>query len=140
MSHSVQPHPLCRHTASRGFTLIETIIVVVVLAIAAVTVAIQSNHILDDDAYNKDVQIALQLTQECTEHILASRRAAASLAAFTPSCPSGTLPVFSGFSAPSLIVTSITNGTNGCPSGGTCKLVTVSVSPITPVTLLLVGP
>lgn len=140
MSHSVQVLPLCRYASSRGFTLIEAIIVIVVLAIAALTVAVQSNRISDDDAYNKEVQIAVQLTQECAEHILASRRAAASLADFTPICPSATLPTFSGFSAPVVTSDTITDGTSGCPSGGTCKLVTVSVSPINPVTLLLVGP
>lgn len=150
------PAPTFTPHRCRGFTLVETIIVMVVTAIAAVTIAIMSGNIFNSQNENKNLQIGLKLMQECAEHVLAQRRAAASLSAFAPDC--ATLPALPtdltnrGF-AKAVAAYSTTPAGNpytgaGCPviSGVTaaCKLVTVTVAMpaglgnINPLTLLLV--
>lgn len=151
--------PPLRHPASRGFTLVESIIVLVVLGIAAVTVATLSGDIFTRQGDNKTLQVGVQLMQECAEQVLATRRASATGYTLTPSCSN--LQGFSGFDAPAVksFATTTTGsfpsntpgcptaagGPCGCPPGGSCKLVTISVKTVAgdelaPLTLLLVGP
>lgn len=150
------------HAASGGFTLIESIIVVVVLSIAAVTVAQLAGNIFNSQANNKTLQVGMQLMQECAEHVLATRRSSASGYGYavTPSCASLQDPASLGFSKP-IVVTPVAEtttgtfdvgsvgcllgGSCGCPSSGHCKLVTITVSTtggdqLAPIALLLVGP
>lgn len=138
--------------SSRGFTLVETIIVMIVLAIAALGIATMTGNIFDSQDENKDFQIGLKLMQECAEHVLAQRRSAATFSAFAPDCT--TLPDLPaaltdrGF-ARAVAAYSTTPVGNpytgaGCPSGVACKLVTVTVAipgglgNVNPLTLLLV--
>ncbi|MDP1527215.1 MAG: type II secretion system protein [Rhodocyclaceae bacterium] len=130
-------------TRSRGFTLVESIIVLVLLSIAAASIATLSGNIFHGEDDNRDLQTGIKLMQECAEQVLATRRATADFSNFTPACPSGTLPAFSGFSVPAVTTTSPYTGT-GCPAGAQCKLVTISVNTpggdtLPPLTLLLVG-
>jgi prepilin-type N-terminal cleavage/methylation domain-containing protein len=123
---------------TRGFTLIELILVVITLAIAALGIATQSSHIFDSQDANKTLQVGLQLMNECAEQVLATSRAGGFVA--TPACTQ----TFTGFAAPAVTTTSPYTGA-ACPAGSTCKLVTISVAPssggsLTPITLLLVGP
>lgn len=140
MTHTTRNQGVFRHAASKGFTLIEAIIVLVVLSIAAVTVVQLAGTILNSQADNKTLQVGMQLMQECAEHVLATRRTSGY--SVTPSCSN--LTAFTGFDAPT-VTTDPYTGT-ACPSGGTCKLVAISVAPtsgggsMTPITVLLVGP
>ena len=134
----------CRNRAVRGFTLIETILVMVVMGIAAATIAVMSSKIFDSQTINQDMQIGLKLMQECAEHVLAERRATASFSTFTPDCTA--LPNLSadltgrGFSKPTAASADLNAAP--CPTG-TCKQVTVTVaipgaSNLNPITILLV--
>lgn len=123
---------------NQGFTLIELIIVVITLAIAALGIATQTSHIFDSQDANKTLQVGLQLMNECAEKVLATSRAGGF--ATTPVCNQA----FTGFSPPAVTTISPYTGA-ACPGGSTCKLVTISISPgsggsLTPITLLLVGP
>lgn len=130
----------------RGFTLIETVIAMVVLGIAAATIATLSGSLSNNQTENQNLQIGLKLAQGCAEHVLATRRATANFSAFVPSCAAlPSLPTAitaRGFSQPTAATTDPYTGA-GCPSGITCKLVTVTVGMpgggnLTPITLLLV--
>jgi len=58
----------------RGFTLIETLAVMVLLGIAAATVITLQGAVFTRQSENKDLQVGVQLLQECGEQILALRR------------------------------------------------------------------
>ena len=71
----------------RGVTLIEMVIVIVILAIAAT--AIMDQFVTSARSYetNESVQTAAQLAQECAEHILATRRLQGYATAIAATCP-----------------------------------------------------
>jgi prepilin-type N-terminal cleavage/methylation domain-containing protein len=130
-----------RAQASRGFTLVESIVVVVVLAIAGVGIGSIQSRIFSNQASIKNLQVGARLMQECAEQVLAVRRftengyAALAAGGFgTNSC--GGVTALTGFSVPTVTFTDPYTGA-GCPTP-TCKLATVTQNGITPVTLLLV--
>lgn len=135
MRHA-HPH---RFACSRGFTLVESIIVLVALSIAAVAIISMQGNIFYGQSGNKDIQVGLQLMQECAEQILAKRRQSGYASVDQNTC--GTLGNYGGFGAPSVTITS--DASAACPNGGTCKKVVISVSKtgasLTPVTLELVS-
>ncbi len=57
-----------------GFTLIETLMVVVVLGVAAATIVTLQGNIFVGQGANKDMQVGVHLMQECAEQVLAIRR------------------------------------------------------------------
>jgi len=121
------------HAANKGFTLIESLIVLVVLSIAAAAIITLQSNIFAGQADSKDLQVGVQLMQECAEQVLTTRQQSGY--ATTPNC--STLGNYGGFGAPSVTVTSITGGS--CP--GTCKQVDITLTKngasLTPVTLML---
>ena len=152
----MRSHQSCRYAASKGFTLVESIMVLVVLAIAAAGIATLSGNIFNSQADNKTLQVGMQLMQECAEHVLATRRVAG-YPTTPPICTSLPDPTALGFSKPFVKSSTETTtgtfgigttgcllgGSCGCPTNGTCTLVTITVSPtgggeITPLALLLV--
>ena len=130
----------CIFAHSSGFTLVESIIVLVVLAIAAVAIVSLQGHIFTGQSGNKDLQVGVQLLQECAEQVLAVRRQSGYAAVTTNTC--STLGNSGGFGAPSVTVTADNAGA-ACPSGGTCNKVVITLSKggasLTPVTLELVS-
>ena len=60
--------------AQKGFTLVETIMVMVLLSIAAAAIATLSGNIFNGQTENKDIQVGVQLMQECAEKLLAKGR------------------------------------------------------------------
>jgi len=127
---------------SRGFTLVESIIVLVVLAIAAAAISTMSGGIFKGQDENKDLQIGMQLMQECAEQVLANHRAATATPAPTPDCSN--LATYAGITLPSPFPATAAFAGTACPTGKTCKLVTISVtaggSNLTPINLMLVDP
>lgn len=125
-----------RQTA-KGFTLIESIVVLVVLAIAAATVTFMIGNISGGQDENKSWQVGLQLMQECAEQVLAQHRANP---AVTPAC--GGLTGYAGVAAPAASAAAHTGA--ACPAGKTCQLVTITAAvdgtDLTPLRLLLVNP
>jgi prepilin-type N-terminal cleavage/methylation domain-containing protein len=128
---------------SRGFTLIESIIVLAVLGIAAAGIASMQGNIFSGRSDNRLIEVGTQLMQECAEQVLATRQGTGTGTGYdsvtTSTCSS--LGSYGGFSAPSVTVTADTSA--ACPPGGTCKTVAISVSKsgssLAPITLELVS-
>ena len=139
----------CIVARSSGFTLVESIIVLVVLAIAAVAIVSLQGNIFFGQSGNKDLQVGVQLMQECAEQVLAIRQkngysdsSLTDRAAATSNCSGMTV---TGYSAATVTITSGNSSTTGmaaCPTstGTDCKLVSITEGGLTPVTLMLVGP
>ena len=85
----------------RGFTLIETLVVMVVLGIAAATIVALQGGIFARQSSNQDLQVGAQIVQECAEQVLALRRRTPSggYAAVTPAACSA-LGNVGGFGVP----------------------------------------
>lgn len=134
------PRPY-RLAAHGGFTLIETIMVMAVLGIAAAGIASLTSGIFKGDTDNKNMQVGVQMMQECAELVLSTRRTSGFNAAANASCSGITL---SGFSAPTF-TTATGNSTSAnmgaCPlsTGNNCMLVSVTQGGLTPITLMLVN-
>lgn len=131
-----------RFPASGGFTLVESIIVLVLLGIAAVTIVSMQGNIFYGQSGNKDLQVGVQLLQECAEQILARRRRQGytSVGATTCSSPGN----YGGFGAPNITLTD-GNGASvtSCAGGSSTCTAVISISlsaggaDLTPVTLQL---
>ena len=80
---AMSAHGRCRQ---RGVTLVELVMVIVILGVAAVAIMDQFVNSARTYEINESVQTAAQLAQECAEHILATRRLQG-YAAITPTCP-----------------------------------------------------
>lgn len=85
----------------RGFTLIETLVVMVVLGVASTIIISLQGGIFVRQSSSKDLQIGTQIVQECAEQVLALRRRTPTggYAAVTPAACS-TLGNFAGFGVP----------------------------------------
>lgn len=78
---------------SRGFTLIELVMVIMVVTIAVVGLVAALSRLGEATLVSERVQTAAELAQSCAEHLLASRRNQG-FVAMTLSC--ATVPGFSG--------------------------------------------
>ncbi len=129
-----------RFAAHKGFTLVESIIVLVVLGIAAVGIISLQSQIFSGQSGNKDIQVGVQLMQECAEKLLAKGRAnyadtdLLTSAAATTSCNTITLPDYNAPTVPTLTAgNSGTTGMAACPfiTGTNCKLIRVTQGDLT---------
>ena len=126
-----------------GFTLVETILVVLVLAIASTTIVSMQGNLFRQESSVSDVQVRTPLQIECAEQVLAVRKymsdgyqTIASPSYSTNAC--GGIAALSGHAVASVTVTDPYTG-SGCPTSvGACKLVVISQDGGTPVTLMLV--
>ncbi len=133
-----------RRRASRGFTLMETVVVVLVLAIAGTGIVALQGKLFQSQTPVKNMQVGSRLMLECAEHILATRRFSeggydvinANNGFGANQCGTG-LPALSGYTVPSVSLTDPYTGA-ACPEGGTCKLATITQGGLANVTLLLV--
>lgn len=145
-----------RFATARGFTLIELIIVMVVLGIAAVSVISLSSNIFMGLQDNRDTLAKSQLMQECFESLLAKGRYKFSdpdLATTTSAnayCQQFTL-IGTGYAYGAPTVTSLITGQSNTPSPNTitacpystsdakkCKLITITHGSMSPIYLMLV--
>ena len=135
-----------RATLAAGFTLIEMIIVIVIIGIAATAVTTMVANVGNRQSDNIDLQVGAQLLQECGEYIVAQHRRDQAFFSLTLSSSSTCYGItsFGGFGQPNVVVTDHTGGT-GCPTApGTpeCKLVTITVTKsgtsLNPVNMILV--
>ena len=134
-----------------GFTIVESVIVLLVLAISAIGIASFSSNLFNSDGTNRTLQNGVKLLQECAEQVLMVRKHNGFKATALTSSVCNSL----GNSDITFNVTiSLGNSTTStplaaCPYATTegdnyCKLVNISVTTggqtHGPVTLLLVGP
>jgi prepilin-type N-terminal cleavage/methylation domain-containing protein len=109
-----------------GFTLIELVLVIIIISIAAVPLFGMFSQAASSLLINEKTQTAVQLAQEHAEYLLAIRRNqdfnATELSGNTTEVLGGN---FSGYNR-STLITQPPSGP-GCPAGASCKEVTVSV-------------
>jgi prepilin-type N-terminal cleavage/methylation domain-containing protein len=114
----------------RGFSLIELIIAIVVVAIAAVAIGSAFAYTSRSLALNEDLLRASQVAQECAEHILSRARpprghyAAVAVASPSPECDGIAAAGFNRV----VNVTAMAAGGALCDAGWSCKRVQVSVT------------
>jgi type II secretory pathway pseudopilin PulG len=122
----------------RGFTLIELIAIIVLVAMAATALLGLYANVSGTMDDNQDTQVAAQFAQECSEHVLAFRRSTAPGRGYTnlPIGPGVNLcngfSGFSDFATPPATVDVVAHSAASlpaCPSAaaGSCLLVTVRV-------------
>lgn len=136
-------HPPLPRGGSTGFSLIELVVIIVVMAIAATGVIALNAGIFSGQDDNADLQVGSALMQECGELILAKRQKAGfgstsphdlfDTASATAFCKGATAdPTMT------VTVTPVTSGTDPCPSEAKfCKLMVIKHGAQAPVTLLL---
>lgn len=109
-----------------GFTLIELIMVIIIVALASVPILGQFTQVAGSTLLDEEIQTAAQLAQERAEGILALRRGQGYAAVATGTTNDVLTGGYSGYSR-SVTVTEPPAG-GGCASGATCKGVVVSVN------------
>ena len=131
----------CRN---QGFTLMEMIIVIVVLAVASIGIASMHGNIFSGQDSVKDLQVRTRLMEECAEQVLAVRDhntggygydAVSTPTRFGTNLCDG-VPALGSYSIPT--VTSDTSALATCPTGTLCKTISISQGGMTPLVLLMV--
>jgi prepilin-type N-terminal cleavage/methylation domain-containing protein len=115
--------------APRGFTLLEVVIVVVILGIAAAAVVTMVANVGARQTDNSDLQVGTQLLQECAENIVSQHRRDENFFSTTSGTGSAncySLTTFGSFDAPSVTMAGYTGA--GCPTGAVCKTAAVTIS------------
>lgn len=128
-------HP-CRAVVS-GFTLIETLIVVVTLGIAAATVVKLTGVMFAGQANNPVVIAGTQVMEQCAEHVLALKRSGGYSSITSSSC-SGVAGLTAPDSLRLFCGTPPSGAALSCTTCGTACTVEVRVSGLQPLTLRLV--
>jgi prepilin-type N-terminal cleavage/methylation domain-containing protein len=130
---------------ARGFTLIETLAAMILLGIAAVVVVRMQGNLFTNQGSVTSLQVASRLQSECAEQVIGVALnqgyyqvlPTASSGSFgTNQCD--TVTAYSGNSIPTVAFTDPYTGT-ACPSGQTCKLLTITQGSLKPLTVLLVA-
>ena len=129
------------HTVQQGFTLLELIMVIVIMSLAAVPILGQFTQASSSLLLDEQIQTAAQLAQERAETVLAKRRILGYAAISTGTSVDIPGANYSAYTR-TLSVTEPPVG-SGCAAGATCKEVIVRVvrdaSTRAEVTLLLVS-
>lgn len=137
------PRSSSRFRSSRGFTLMESVIVILVLAIAGTAIVALQGKLFSSQGSVKNMQVGSRLMLECAEHVLATRRFSQTGIAVINStnfgankCANG-VAAQTGFTIPTATVTDPYTGA-ACPTGYACKTVTITQGGLANVTLMLV--
>lgn len=112
---------------ARGFSLIELIMIIVVLGIAGAFLTTTFTQLPRSLDVSEGAQTASQLAQQCSERVLARRRASGAGLGFT-SIASGTcvgMPALPGYAVADVVVAAVGGA---CPVPAACRLVTVTVT------------
>ena len=116
----------------KGFSLIELIIVIVVVSIAAVGMLALFGGVGRSLSINEDTQTAAQLGQECCEHILGARRNPKIGYSAINDASCDVLPApLAGFARKVTVTDLTTSPPCTVSSAGTCKKVEVSITATT---------
>lgn len=113
----------------RGFSLIELIVVIVVIGIGAVALLALFAGVAKSVGSNEDIQTAVQMAQECSEHVMAVRRHPAQGFASVTDAVCNVLPApLPGFTR----TVEVSNLTASLPctvaTAGTCKRVAIKIA------------
>lgn len=128
---------------SRGFTLVETIIVMIVLGIAAAGIIAMQGRLFNGLTTVDGMQVSSRLMLECAEQVLAVRRHSEDGYAnvITTNGYGGNqcagVPILTGFTIPTVAITESYQGA-ACPATYTCKEVVITQGGLAPVTVMLV--
>jgi len=115
-----------RFAGSSGFTLIESIMVLVVLGIGAAAIVSLQASVFKGQSGNADLEVGVQLMQECAELVLAKRRQSGYTAVDTGTCSA--LVNVGGF-APGITLTADgVSGAASCAGNTTTCMVEVTAS------------
>lgn len=133
---------IVRLAAGKGFTLVETLIVMVVLGIGAVAIISLQGNIFSGQSANQTIQVGVQLMQECAEQILAKRRSVTNgygYSSIVESTVCSTLGNYGGIVGVPIVTATPDVGTAGtCTSASSTCLVTITIAGLTSITLQLV--
>ena len=100
-----------------GFTLIELVLIIVILSIAATALVPLLGRLGGSLAVNQDIQNATQMGQECGDYLVRTRRVFGYAMNGVASCNS--LPSFNG-NAPAVV--NVTDPYSGGACAANCKL------------------
>jgi prepilin-type N-terminal cleavage/methylation domain-containing protein len=135
--HRRRPH------YSRGFTLMESILVMIVLGLASLGIIALQGRLFTDVGAVDGMQVSTRLMHECGEQVLAQRRHTEDGYANVVVAPNGShpcsdpaLPPLTGFTTPAVDIQPYTGG--ACPANFSCKTVVITEGGLVPVTVMLV--
>ena len=134
--HHRRPH------YSRGFTLMESIIVMIVLGLASLGIIAMQGRLFTNVGTVDGMQVSTRLMHECGEQVLAQRRYTEDGYANVVVAPNGShpcsgMPALSGFTVPTVAITEPFTG-GACPASFSCKTVAITQGSLAPVTVMLV--
>ena len=110
------------HTShQQGFTLIEAVITILLLAITATTIITLNSNIFKDRTDINAMQVASPLLQACAERIIGLRQTAGF--SLTPTYDTA-CDALTGSDSFDITVTDNSSAAS-CPSGATCQLVQI---------------
>lgn len=131
-----------RRSYSRGFTLMESILVMIVLGLASLGIIAMQGRLFDNVSTVDGMQVSTRLMHECAEQVLAQRRHtedgyANVIVAPNGSHPCSGLPPLTGFTVPTVAITEPFTG-GACPANFSCKTAVIAQGGLAPVTVMLV--
>ena len=134
--HHRRPH------CSRGFTLMESILVMIVLGLASLGIIAMQGRLFTNVGTVDGMQVSTRLMHECGEQVLAQRRHTEDGYAKVVVAPNGShscsgIPPLTGFTVPTVAITEPFTG-GACPASFSCKSVVITEGNLAPVTVMLV--
>ena len=112
--------------AQRGFTLLELIMVIIIVALASIPILGQFSQVSGSLLLDEEIQTAAQLAQERAEGILANRRDQGYGAVPAGAVTDVLAGNYAGYSRTVTVNEPPAGG--GCAAGASCKEVIVSVN------------
>ena len=112
--------------SQRGFTLIEMVVSMLVLGIAATAIITLNSNLFYRLTDVRDLQTGTQLLQACAEKVMATRRRSG----FNATFECNEMTNFDGFDVPQISTQTVTGSsasTDPCPVNLPCKQVVITV-------------
>ena len=127
--------------SARGFTLLETVIVILLLAIASAGIINLNGGLFTNASQIRNLQINTQLLQACAERVMAVRRLSGFIDAPDYDTVCEALPLVASGSNKFTVNTTLNYTGSSCPIGATCQWVDIrvnnAVGEVGPITLQL---
>ena len=127
--------------SARGFTLLETVIVILLLAIASAGIINLNGGLFTNASQIRNLQINTQLLQACAERVMAVRRLSGFIDAPDYDTVCEALPLVASGSNKFTVTTTLSYTGSSCPIGATCQWIDIrvnnAVGDVGPITLQL---